>query len=106
MMSRKLFALAMLVVLCGCGMHDSYAKYTNVQLKVGMSIDEIKQQFGEPDSYNAGADDVSLGYGPFGVYIQRGGFSGEITRYRLDLKFQNGRLVSWQKNVPRQKGTD
>ena len=102
-MFRRLFAAAMLVVLCGCGRSDPGAKYTDAQLKVGMTIDEIKQQFGEPDSYKPGDHDVSLSYGPYGVCFRP---TGERTRYRLDLDFRDGKLVSWQKNVPRQKGTD
>jgi major membrane immunogen (membrane-anchored lipoprotein) len=106
MMFRRPVAAAMLVLLCGCGRSDPYAKYTNAQLKVGMTIEQIEQQFGEPDFYKPDDHDVSLSYGPFSVYIQGASVGREVTRYRLNLDFRDGKLVSWNKNVPRQKGTD
>lgn len=114
--------LAVLIVL-GCGPEpqapdDPNAKYRDAPLTVGMSIEEIKLNLGEPDRYSsrwAKFPDPStpfwsgykqqgyehhieeLGYGPFGAYSQK---VGHTTKYRLDMTFLDGKLSTWSKSAP------
>jgi len=118
---KPLLPLAVLlaVTIAGCSKPapDPYAKYRDVQLKRGMKIADIKQQFGEPDSFNdvwAKYSDGEgpfkprripgyphavkfLSYGAFGAHSQK---SGHITRYRLEMTFVDGELYSWRKTTP------
>ena len=119
---KPLLPLAVLlaVMIAGCSKPapDPYAKYREAQLKRGMKITDIKQQFGEPDSYedwwNEDGDDSvyprsshkspecphhveELGYGAFGAHSQK---SGHITRHRLSMKFIDGKLYTWEKSTP------
>ena len=106
------------VGVAGC---SPYAKYRDVQLTVGMNVADIKQHFGEPDSYNDrwnkypqasvdyGSDHSNkqssehthhveeLGYGPFGAHSQK---VGHVTKYRLSMTFVDGRLQKWVKSAP------
>ena len=96
---------------------DPYAKYRDAQLTVGMKIADLKQQFGEPDSYHDGYSSSShstsmvysepspeyphhvekLEYGPFGAHSQKW---GHITKHRLSMKFIDGELYTWEKSTP------
>ena len=99
---------------------DPYAKYRGAQVTVGMKIADIKQQFGEPDSFDDwwnkdpnGEEhygwDYSqesperphhvekLNYGAFGAHSQT---RGHITKHRLSMTFVDGKLYSWEKSTP------
>lgn len=114
----KLLAVLMVVGIAGCSKSDPYAKYRDAQLKQGMTIAEIKQQFGEPDSFGDywrdGLDETRgfsspnpgpeypyhfevLNYGAFGAHHQK---LGHITKHRLSLTFVNGELREWSKSTP------
>lgn len=116
---RSLLPLAVLlsVMIAGCSKSDPYAKYRDVQLKRGMKIADIKQQFGELDSF----DDFwfepgvpldyrsseqspehtkhyqDLNYGAFGAHDQK---KGHITKHRLSMTFVDGELRNWNKSTP------
>ena len=45
-------AASLAVTIAGCSKPAPYAKYRDVQLKRGMKIADIKQRFGEPDSFD------------------------------------------------------
>jgi hypothetical protein len=82
-----------------------------------MGIATVKEQLGEPDSYqDAYCDDKlylpwgrrtrdrehpyyvqQLDYGPFGAHSQR---VGHITKYRVKMKFVDERLHEWSKSAP------
>lgn len=121
---KPLLPLAVLlaVAIAGCGKSDPksdpIAKYRDAQLKRGMQIADMKQQFGEPDSYedwwNEDGDDSryprsshktsacphhveELGYGAFGAHDQR---KGHITKHRLSMTFVDGALRTWEKSTP------
>ncbi len=120
---KPLLPLAVLlaVMIAGCSKSDSYAKYRDVQLKRGMKIADIKQQFGEPDSFNdwwnkdfdsySSYGDSSyrqqspehpyhveeLNYGAFGAHDQK---RGHITKHRLSMTFVDGELHDWNKSTP------
>ena len=125
---KPLLPLAVLLAvgIAGCSKPapDPYAKYRDVQLKRGMRIADIKQEFGQPDGYsdwwNDGPDDngrsrggsrkgslhksqeyshyvEELGYGGFGAHSQK---SGHITKHRLSMWFVDGELYSWEKSNP------
>ena len=116
---KPLLPLAVLlaVMIAGCGKSDPYAKYRDVQLKRGMKIADIKQQFGEPDSFddwwNKDPDDKSyysdqqspeyphhvqkLNYGAFGAHSQT---RGHTTKHRLSMTFVDGELYTWKKSTP------
>ena len=126
---KPLLPLAVLlaVVIAGCSKPapDPYAKYREAQLTRGMKIADIKQQFGEPDSYrdwwNKDPDDnqsysrdnrplrryqrspeyphhiEELGYGAFGAHSQT---KGHITKHRLSMTFVDGKLYTWEKSTP------
>ena len=119
----------MAVGIAGCSKTepkpDPYAKYRDAQLTRGMTIANIKQQFGEPDRYldwwNKTPDDnrssfygrsridsynqspeapyhvEELGYGAFGAHSQT---KGHITKHRLSMWFVDGALYSWEKSTP------
>ena len=125
---KPLLPLAVIfaVGVAGCSKSDPYAKYRDVQLKRGMKIADIKQQFGEPDTYcdwwNKNPDDAGrshgfrswgtaslnksqeypyhveeLGYGAFGAHDQT---KGHISKHRLSMWFVDGELYSWTKSTP------
>ena len=108
--------LAVLIAGCSKPTPDPYAKYRDVQLKRGMKIADIKQQFGEPDRYddywtNARDDSgyskqrsskcpnhsETLGYGAFGAHSPK---KGHITKHRLSLTCVDGELYTWEKSTP------
>lgn len=90
-------AVLLAVGIVGCK-SDPYAKYRDAQLRTGMTIDEIKEQFGEPDCYRPEDNGRSvLNYGAFGAHHQS---IGHVTRYRLSLTFWNGKLRDWEKSTP------
>jgi hypothetical protein len=115
-MNRILLLVVLLVAgVAGC---DSNAKYRDAQLKRGVKIADIKQQFGEPDSYDDWWDkfpydsQISWGrkqspeyphhieklkYGAFGAHNQR---TGHVTQYRLSMTFVNDELYTWEKSAP------
>lgn len=91
-----LLAVLLSVGIAGCS--DPHAKYRDAQLTVGMTIAEIKQQFGEPDSFIApDGNEQMLRYGAFGAHDQK---RGHVTRYRLSLTFVDGKLIDWDKSTP------
>ena len=126
---KPLLPLAVLLAvgIAGCSKSDPYAKYREAQLKRGMKIADIKQQFGEPDSFenwwnedatnsrryvDFTSDDVSwshqespkfpyhvevLDYGAFGAHNQT---KGHITKHRLSMAFVDGELYTWEKSTP------
>ena len=120
---KPLLPLAVLlaVMIAGCSKSDPYAKYRDAQLKRGMKIADIKQQFGEPDSFaewwNKTPDLYrgfqpsfsskqslehpyqveELDYGAFGAHDQK---KGHITKYRLSMSFVDGELRNWEKSTP------
>ncbi len=117
---KPLLPLAVLlaVMIAGCSKSDPYAKYRDVQLKRGMKIADIQQQFGEPDSFdewwNKAPDEIryyssskqsaehpyhleELNYGAFGAYDQK---IGHITKHRLSMTFVDGELYEWEKSTP------
>jgi hypothetical protein len=93
------------------------AKYRDAQLQIGMTIYEVKKNFGEPDSYeqcwskydSTGSTGSStedpkypfhieeLEYGAFGAHSQR---SGHVTKYRLTMSLVDGQLREWSKSAP------
>lgn len=107
------------VTLTGCKKServDPYAKYRDAQLKRGMTIDTIKQQFGEPDKFQEHWSEEpdgsssskqaspkypyhvqSLNYGAFGTHNPR---IGHHTNYRLSTTFVDGELYDWYKSTP------
>lgn len=120
---KPLLPLAVLLAvgIAGCSKSepkpDPYAKYRDVQLKRGMKIADIKQQFGEPDSFDEywsmDLENLSWGnpqrspefphpvkrlsYGAFGAHSQS---SGHVTRHRLRMTFVDGELYEWEKSTP------
>jgi hypothetical protein len=120
---KPLLPLAVLlaVAIAGCSKPapDPYAKYRDVQLKRGMKIADLKQQFGEPDKFREWwnpkpdikhnreySDQRSvvrphhvqeLNYGAFGAHSQN---SGHVTRHRLQMTFLDGELYEWEKSTP------
>ncbi len=117
---KPLLPLAVLlaVMIAGCSKPDPYAKYRDVQLKREMKIADIKQQFGEPDSFDdwwnkdpdtsrySGMSQRSseypnhvqeLNYGAFGAHDQK---RGHITKHRLSMTFVDGELYEWEKSTP------
>lgn len=125
---KPLLPLAVLlaVMIAGCSKPapDPYAKYREAQLKRGMKLADIKQQFGEPDRYLDWRSDTpddnessrygrsripypqspkapyhveELGYGAFGAHNQQ---LGHITKHRLSMWFVDGELYSWEKSTP------
>ena len=96
---KPLLPLAVLlaVMFAGCSKPDPYAKYRDVQLKRGMKIADIKQQFGEPDSFREWSSGEELNYGAFGAHDQK---KGHITKHRLSMTFAKGVLVDWEKSAP------
>lgn len=115
-----LLAVLLAVMIAGCNKSDPYAKYRDVQLKRRMKIADIKQQFGEPDSfdewwnkdpdvtksYQRYSDQQSpesphhvqeLNFGAFGAHDQK---KGHITKHRLSMTFLDGELYTWEKSTP------
>lgn len=115
-----LLAVLLAVMIAGCSKSDAYAKYRDVQLKRGMKIADIKQLFGEPDSfdewwskdpdvtksYERYSDQQSpkfphhvqkLNYGAFGAHSQT---RGHTTKHRLSMTFVDGELYNWEKSTP------
>jgi len=113
-------AVLLAVTIAGCS--DPYAKYRDVQLKRGMKIADIKQQFGEPDSFDEWWSESltttrlrfdsswssqkspvhpyhlqELKYGAFGAHDQK---RGHITKHRLTMTFVDGELYNWEKSTP------
>ena len=106
------------IAVCSKSDPDPYAKYRDVQLKRGMKIADLKQQFGEPDRFEEyWIDDLDLvgyrqsrqqspaypyhvqqlNYGLFGAHSQE---SGHVTHYRLYMTFVDGELYNWNKSAP------
>ena len=122
---KPLLPLAVLlaVMIAGCSKSDPYAKYRDVQLKRGMKIADIKQRFGEPDSFREWDSSSTqsavhpyqpfdssitfapattthgevLKYGAFGAHDQK---RGHVTKYRLSMTFVDGELKDWEKSTP------
>ena len=96
---KPLLPLAVLlaVMIAGCSKSDPYAKYRDAQLKRGMKIADIKQQFGEPDSFREWSSVEELNYGAFGAHDQK---KGHITKHRLSMTFVDGELEDWKKSTP------
>ena len=117
---KPLLPLAVLlaVMFAGCSKSDPYAQYRDAQLKLGMKIADIKQQFGEPDSFdewwNKEPDGSrwyssknqhfpeshhvqELNFGAFGAHDQK---KGHITKHRLSMTFVDGELYNWEKSTP------
>ncbi|MCX7427832.1 MAG: hypothetical protein NTW96_19665 [Planctomycetia bacterium] len=122
---KPLLPLAVLLAvgIAGCSKTepktDPYAKYREAQLTRGIKIADIKQQFGEPDSYRdwwsekphnpsrySGSSEPSpecpyhveeLGHGAFGAHDQA---RGHITKHRLSMTFVDGELYTWEKSTP------
>lgn len=113
-------AVMLAVMFAGCSKSDPYAQYRDAQLKLGMKIADIKQQFGEPDSFvewwNKDPDGYrvmhsfkskqslehpyhveELNYGAFGAHDQK---KGHITLHRLSMTFVDGELYKWKKSTP------
>jgi hypothetical protein len=97
---------------CGC-QSDPNIKYREAQLKTGMTVDQIKAQFGDPEIYKVGGNnDGSTVPAPGGPHKHRvemfryGSFAawqepiGDITKFSLTLTFVDGKLVEWQKMAP------
>ena len=131
---KPLLPLAVLlaVMIAGCSKSDPkpdpYAKYRDVQLKRGMKIADIKQQFGEPDRYldwwsDTPDDNESSRYGishpsnkssdepssetpyhveelGYGAFGAHSQDRGHITKHRLSMWFVDGELYSWMKSTP------
>lgn len=118
-------AVLLAVTIAGCSKPDPYAKYRDVQLKRGMKFADIKQQFGEPDSFddwwnrypnitksailfdlpnhsNQQSPELphhvqELNFGAFGAHDQK---KGHITKHRLSMTFLDGELYEWEKSTP------
>ena len=127
---KPLLPLAVLlaVMFAGCSKSDPYAQYRDAQLKRGMKIADIKQQFGEPDSFREwwnktpdlsnGFHDLSRGFQPsfsskqslehpyhveeldYGAFGAHDQKKGHITKYRLSMSFVDGELHNWEKSTP------
>ena len=122
---KPLLPLAVLlaVMFAGCSKSDPYAQYRDAQLKRGMKIADIKQQFGEPDSFREWDSSSTqsavhpyqphdssitfapattkrheeLNYGAFGAHDQK---RGHVTKHRLSMTFVDGELYTWEKSTP------
>jgi hypothetical protein len=122
-----LLAVLLAVMIAGCSKSDPYAKYRDVQLKRGMKIADIKQQFGEPDRFDEWWNKYpsvtkfidpknsylpnhsnqqspeyphhvqELNFGAFGAHDQK---KGHITKHRLSMTFVDGELYEWEKSTP------
>ena len=112
-------AVLLAVGIAGCSKSDPFAKYRDVQLTVGMKLADIKQQFGEPDSFDECWNEdpeprffsghprqespgypyhiQELNYGAFGAHDQK---TGHITKHRLSMTFVDGKLCDWEKSTP------
>lgn len=101
-------AVLLAVMFAGCSKSDPYAQYRDAQLKRGMKIADIKQQFGEPDSFREWDSSSTqsavhpyhreeLNYGAFGTHDQK---KGHVTKYRLSMTFVDGELEDWKKSTP------
>lgn len=127
---KPLLPLAVLlaVAIAGCSKSDPNAKYRDAQLKRGIKIADIKEQFGEPDMYddwwNKDPDNVkstnydydesysewSLQQSPenphhveelnYGAFGTHSPKKGHITKHRLSVTFVDGELYTWEKSTP------
>ncbi|MEX2287716.1 MAG: hypothetical protein WD648_11545 [Planctomycetaceae bacterium] len=114
----------LLGILIGCNAATDtdtrIAKYRDAKLSEGLSLQSVKKEIGEPDTYSdywirpggrvkytTDFDDFktsvytshveSLGYGPFGAHNQK---TGHVTKHRLSLTFVDGKLHEWERSAP------
>jgi len=91
--------------------------FRGIDFKAGMTIDEIKEKFGEPDRYNPEEnvellmrhDERSLPYQriqlpletlEYGLYSPPGKNYGKVIWCELSLHFHEGRLRHWSNRGP------
>ena len=108
--------IAIGIAVCSKSDPDPYAKYRDVQLKRGMKIADLKQQFGEPDSFDESGiyrlDHESQEYQRYAITLKYGAFGAHhqkvvhVTRYRLEMTFADGKLRTWSKSTPGRQGLD